>query len=53
MLEEIYVEPPKRLGGKIDKLDMALRLVKSVYGLKEAPNIVFDKLSAGLVKRDL
>ena len=44
------MEPPKGFGGQ-EKLDMVLRLVKSMYGLKQVLKTLFDKLSGELVER--
>ena len=48
--EEVYIEPPKGFQRK-DKKDQVLRLIKSLYGLRQAPKSFFDKLSAGLIER--
>ena len=36
---------------KKDKRDMVLKLLKSLYRLKQAPKTFFDKLRAGLLER--
>jgi len=48
--EEVYIEPPRGFGCK-DGLKKALRLIKSLYGLRQAPKTFFDKLQAGLLER--
>lgn len=49
LAEKISVDIPMRFGEK-NKLDKILRLVKSLYGLKQIPKTFFVKLSAGLVE---
>lgn len=46
--EQIYIEPPCGFGW-VDKIPKASNLLKSIYGLKQAPNTFFDKLKAGLI----
>ena len=46
--EDIYVEPPKGFAGR-DGKDKVLLLLKSLYGIKQAPKTFFDELSAGLL----
>ena len=48
--EEVYIESPKGFERK-DKKDMVLKLLKSLYGLRQAPKSFFDKLSSGLCER--
>ena len=48
--EEVYIESPKGFERK-DKKDMVLKLLKSLYGLRQAPKSFFDKTSEGLVTR--
>ena len=48
--EEVYIEPPKGFQRK-DKKDLVLKLLKSLYGLRQAPKSFFDKLSSGLLER--
>ena len=48
--EEIYIEPPRGFGG-VDKIPKVLKLLKSLYGLKQALKTFFDKLKAGLLER--
>ena len=48
--EEVYIEPPKGFLRK-DKKDLVLRLLKSLYGWKQAPKSFFDKISKGLIER--
>ena len=48
--EEVYVEPPRMFGPKSGK-DCVLRLLKSLYGLRQAPRTFFEKLRQGLLDR--
>ena len=48
--EEVYIEPPKGFMRK-DRKDQVLKLIKSLYGLRQVPKSFFDKLSAGLIER--
>ena len=48
--EEVYIESPKGFQRK-DKKDQVIKLIKSLYGLRQAPKSFFDKLSAGLKER--
>ena len=48
--EEIYTDPPRGFGGA-DKLLKILKLLKSLYGLKQATKTFFDKLKAVLLER--
>ena len=48
----MYIEPPKGFLRK-DKKDSVLRLLKSVYGLKQTPKSFFDKISEGFIERGL
>ena len=50
--KEVYIEPPKGFLRK-DKKDSVLRLLKSVYGLKQTPKNFFDKISEGFIERGL
>ena len=38
--EEVYIEPPKRFKNR----DKVLHLLKSLYGIKQAPKTFFEKL---------
>ena len=49
--ERIYIEPTNGFGG-VDKIPTVLRLLESIYGLKQAPKTLFDKLKAGLLERN-
>ena len=49
---ESTLTPPKILGGA-DGIPKVLKLLKSLYGIKQAPNKIIDKLKAGLLKRNL
>ena len=48
--EEVYIDHPKGFGGA-DSIHKVLRLLKSLYGLNQAPKTFFDKLKAGLEER--
>jgi hypothetical protein len=48
--EEVYVECP-RLFGPQSGSDKVLHLLKSLYGLRQAPRTFFEKLKAGLEER--
>ena len=48
--EEVYIEPPKGFQRK-DKLDLVLKLFKSLYGLRQAPKTFYDKITEGLTER--
>ena len=48
--EEVYIEEPKVFVRK-DKLNMILKLIKSMYGLKHASKIFFDNLRARILER--
>ena len=45
--EEVYVEYPRMFGSK-SGLGRVLHLLKSLYGLRQAPRTFFEKLKAGL-----
>jgi hypothetical protein len=49
--EEVYVECPRLFGPK-SGTDKVLRLLKSLYGLRQAPRTFFEKLKAGLEERE-
>jgi Reverse transcriptase (RNA-dependent DNA polymerase) len=48
--EEVYVEFPRLFGPPCGE-DRVLRLLKSLYGLRQAPRTFFEKLKAGLEER--
>lgn len=48
--EEVYIEGPKEFQRK-DKRDLVLKLFKTIYGLRQAPNSFFDKISERLIER--
>ena len=48
--ETVYIEPPKGFGRR-DGLDRVLKLITSLYGLRQAPKTFFEKLRDGLVER--
>lgn len=48
--EEVYVECPKLFGPK-SGTDKVLHLLKSMYGLRQAPRTFFEKLNAGCEER--
>ena len=48
--EEVYVEYPKMFGPKSGP-DRVLHLLKSLYGLRQAPRTFFEKLKSGLEER--
>ena len=48
--EEVYIDEPQCFTGK-GNTPMVLRLLKSLYGLRQAPKTFFDKLKAGLLER--
>jgi hypothetical protein len=48
--ETLFVEPPKLFGSKSGK-DVVLKLLTSLYELKQAPRTFYQKLAAGLVER--
>ena len=48
--EEVYVEYPRMFGSKIGS-GRVLHLLKSLYGLRQAPRTFFEKLKAGLEER--
>ena len=47
---DIYVEPPALFGSK-SGTDKVLKLIKSLYGLKQSPRTFYQHLSTGLQKR--
>ena len=48
--ETVFIEPPKGFSRK-DGLDLVLKLIKSLYGLRQAPKTFFEKLHDGLLER--
>ena len=48
--EEVYLEFPRMFGPK-SGANLVLKLVKSLYGLRQAPRTFFEKLRDGLVER--
>ena len=48
--EEVYIDSPKGFSRK-DKADRVLKLIKSLYGLRQAPLTFFTKLKTGLEQR--
>jgi hypothetical protein len=48
--EEVYVEPPKLFEIRSGK-DLVVKLLKSLYGLKQSPRTFFEKLREGLLER--
>lgn len=48
--EEVYVEYPRLFGPKTGG-DKVLHLLKSLYGLRQAPRTFFEKLKSGLEER--
>ena len=50
--EEVYVEQPKEFENIKDKVSKVLKLLKKLYGLKEATRTFFEKLKEGLEERD-
>ena len=48
--EEVYVEYPRMFGSK-SGAGRVLHLLKSLYGLRQAPRTFFEKLKAGLEER--
>jgi len=50
--DEVYVEHPRDFAPKgRSKGETVLKLLKSLYGIKQAPRTFFEKLRAGLVER--
>ena len=49
--EEVYIDPHRGFGGA-DGIPKVLKLLKSLYGLNQAPKTFFDKLEAGLLERN-
>jgi Reverse transcriptase (RNA-dependent DNA polymerase) len=50
-MEEVYVEHPKKFASKSGGTNRVLHLLKSLYGLRQAPRTFFEKLKAGLEER--
>jgi hypothetical protein len=50
MKETVYIDPPKPFGPKSGK-DLVLLLLKSLYGLKKAPQTCYEKLRDELLER--
>lgn len=50
MGDTMYVEPPRLFGPKSGK-DLVLLLLKSRYGLTQAPHTFFEKMCEGLLER--
>jgi hypothetical protein len=48
--EEVYLEYPRMFGPK-SGTNKVLRLLKSLYGLRQAPRTFFEKLREGLLER--
>jgi hypothetical protein len=48
--EEVYLECPKMFAPKSGN-DLVLKLIKSLYGLRQAPRTFFEKLRDGLLER--
>ena len=48
--EEVYLECPKMFAPK-SRANVVLKLVKSLYGLRQAPRTFFEKLRDGLLER--
>lgn len=48
--EEVYIKLPQEFGGA-DKLPKILKLLKSLYGLKQTPKTFFDKPKTTLLER--
>ena len=48
--EEVYLEFPKMFAPK-SRANVVLKLVKSLYGLRQAPRTFFEKLRDGLLER--
>ena len=46
------LNPPPPWFGGADRLPKVLKLLQILYELKQAPNTFFDKLKAGLLKRN-
>ena len=49
--EEVYIEPPKGFRGS-DGLPKILKILKSLYGLKQAHISFFDKLKASFIEQN-
>jgi hypothetical protein len=48
--EKVYVDPPKYFAPG-NGTDLVLHLIKSLYGLEQAPKKFFEKLRDGIVQR--
>jgi Reverse transcriptase (RNA-dependent DNA polymerase) len=48
--EEVYLEYPKLFGPK-SRTKLVLKLVESLYGLRQVPRSFFEKLREGLLER--
>ena len=48
--EIVYIDPPRGFEGQ-DGQDKILRLLKSLYGLKQLAKTIFEKLKDGLIER--
>jgi hypothetical protein len=48
--EEVYLDFPRLFGPKSGS-NVVLKLLKSLYGLRQAPRTFFDKLRSGLLER--
>jgi hypothetical protein len=49
--EEVYVEYPRMFAPKSGGTNRVLHLLKSLYGLRQAPRTFFEKLKSGLEER--
>ena len=49
--ERVFIEPPQEFRNP-DGCNKVLRLIKSLYGLRQAQKTFFEKLKAGLLERD-
>ena len=48
--EEVYIDPIIGLRGS-DSISKVLRIIKSIYGIRQAPITFFDKLLSDLLKQ--
>ena len=48
--ERVFMEPPRMFAPRNGK-DLVLKLIKSLYGLRQAPRTFFEKLREGLIER--
>ena len=48
--EIVYIEPPKGFEGK-DRMNKVLRLIKSLYGLKQSAKTFYEMVKEGLLER--